>query len=189
MLTARARVAVAPLAGGAHGACRDAIRTGGIAPARVDRDRHSCRALAEPRRGRIPAGAGSPGSSAMSRPFRLALPSKGRMHAPAVELARAAGVEVEVNGRALYQHCSQWDIEVLFARSDDVPAWAADGAVETAVAGRNQLIESSTDALELLPLGFGRCRLELAVANASPVRRAADLNGARAGTRAPPPTP
>ena len=73
----------------------------------------------------------------MSRPFRLALPSKGRMHAPAVELARAAGVEVEVNGRALYQHCSQWDIEVLFARSDDIPAWAADGAVETAVAGRN----------------------------------------------------
>ena len=40
----------------------------------------------------------------MSRPFRLALPSKGRMHAPAVELARAAGVEVELNGRALYQH-------------------------------------------------------------------------------------
>ena len=113
----------------------------------------------------------------MSRPFRLALPSKGRMHAPAVELARAAGVEVEANGRALYQHCSQWDIEVLFARSDDIPAWAADGAVETAVAGRNQLIESGTDALELLPLGFGRCRLELAVANASPVQGAADLDG------------
>jgi len=121
----------------------------------------------------------------MSRPFRLALPSKGRMHAPAVELARAAGVEVEVNGRALYQHCSQWDIEVLFARSDDIPAWAADGAVETAVAGRNQLIESGTDALELLPLGFGRCRLELAVANASPVQRAADLDGCRVATAYP----
>ena len=121
----------------------------------------------------------------MSRPFRLALPSKGRMHAPAVELARAAGVEVEANGRALYTHCSQWDIEVLFARSDDIPAWAADGAVEAAVAGRNQLIESGSDALELLPLGFGRCRLELAVANASPVQRAGDLDGCRVATAYP----
>ena len=107
----------------------------------------------------------------MSRPFRLALPSKGRLHAPAVALARDAGIEVEMNGRALYSHCSQWDIEVLFARSDDIPTWADDGAVEAAVAGRNQLAEAGSRAGELLPLGFGRCRLELAVANASPVRR------------------
>ena len=65
----------------------------------------------------------------MSRPFRLALPSKGRMHGPALELARAAGIEVEANGRALYSHCSQWDIEVLFARSDDIPTWAGKTAL------------------------------------------------------------
>jgi ATP phosphoribosyltransferase len=107
------------------------------------------------------------------------------MHGPAVELARAAGVEVEANGRALYTHCSQWDIEVLFARSDDIPAWAADGAVETAIAGRNQLIESGSAAEELLPLGFGRCRLELAVAGDSPTRTAADLAGKRVATAYP----
>src|SRR5438067_2905611 len=121
----------------------------------------------------------------MSRPFRLALPSKGRLHAPAVELARAAGVEVESNGRALYSHCTQWDIEVLFARSDDIPAWVEDGAVETAIAGRNQLIEAGSQARELLPLGFGRCRLELAVANDSPVRAPADLAGGRVATAYP----
>jgi len=121
----------------------------------------------------------------LSRPFRLALPSKGRLHAPAVELARAAGVEVESNGRALYSHCTQWDIEVLFARSDDIPAWAEDGAVETAIAGRNQLIEAGSTAQELLPLGFGRCRLELAVANDSTVRLPADLAGCRVATAYP----
>jgi ATP phosphoribosyltransferase len=121
----------------------------------------------------------------MSRPFRLALPSKGRMHAPAVELARDAGIEVEANGRALYTHCSQWDIEVLFARSDDIPTWAADGAVEAAIAGRNQLIEAGFAGLELLPLGFGKCRLELAVAAGSPVTSAADLAGARVATAYP----
>jgi ATP phosphoribosyltransferase len=121
----------------------------------------------------------------VSRPFRLALPSKGSMHAPAVSLARDAGIEVEANGRALYSHCSQWDIEVLFARSDDIPTWVSDGAVEAAVAGRNQLVEAGSQALELLPLGFGRCRLELAVSNDSPVRTAADLNGCRVATAYP----
>jgi ATP phosphoribosyltransferase len=121
----------------------------------------------------------------VSRPFRLALPSKGRLHAPAVELARAAGIEVEANGRALYAHCSQWDIEVLFARSDDIPTWADDGAVEAAVAGRNQLAEAGSRAGELLPLGFGRCRLELAVEQTSPVQGPADLAGRRVATAYP----
>ena len=121
----------------------------------------------------------------MSRPFRLALPSKGRMHLPAVELARAAGVEVEPNGRALYAHCTQWDIEVLFARSDDIPAWTADGAVDAAVAGRNQLVEACSSARELLPLGFGACRLELAVEHESLVQAPADLAGRRVATAYP----
>src|SRR4029077_10307667 len=99
----------------------------------------------------------------VSGPCRLARPSKGRLHAPAVELARGAGIEVEANGRALYAHCSQWDIEVLFARSDDIPTRADDGAVEAAVAGRNQLAEAGSRAGELLPLGFGHCRLGLGV--------------------------
>ena len=121
----------------------------------------------------------------MTRPFRLALPSKGRMHAPALELARAAGIEVEANGRALYSHCSQWDIEVLFARSDDIPTWAADGAVETAIAGRNQLIEAGAPVEELLPLGFGACRLELAVARDAAIQKPADLDGKRVATAYP----
>ena len=74
---------------------------------------------------------------------------------------------------------------MLFARSDDIPAWVEDGAVETAIAGRNQLIEAGSQARELLPLGFGRCRLELAVANDSPVRAPADLAGGRVATAYP----
>ena len=121
----------------------------------------------------------------MSRPFRLALPSKGRMYEPAARLARECGIEVDTTGRALHTHCPQWDIEVLFARSDDIPVWAQDGAVEAAIAGRNQLIEARSEARELLPLGFGRCTLTLAVAATSPVQRAADLDGTRVATAYP----
>jgi ATP phosphoribosyltransferase len=66
----------------------------------------------------------------MSRRFRLALPSKGRLHDPALDLMRAAGFELEGNGRALYAQCSQWDVEVLFTRAEDMPAWAVEGVVE-----------------------------------------------------------
>ena len=121
----------------------------------------------------------------MTRPFRLALPSKGRLHAPTLELARAAGVEVDVNGRALHAHCSRWDIEVLFARADDIPAWTADGAVDAAVAGRDQIVEAGAQVDELVPLGFGRCALEVAVPAGGRIAAVSELDGGRVATAHP----
>ena len=54
----------------------------------------------------------------MTRPFRLALPSKGRLHAPALELARAAGVEIDVNGRA--HPDIAWSYKAPFAESQKI---------------------------------------------------------------------
>jgi ATP phosphoribosyltransferase len=120
-----------------------------------------------------------------ARPFRLALPSKGRMHAPATELARASGVDVAPDGRALFTHCGQWGIEVLYARSSDIPAWVEDGAVDAAVAGRNQLVESDVDVDVLLALGFGRCRLDVAVDAAGGLSDPRELAGGRVATSYP----
>ncbi len=121
----------------------------------------------------------------MSRRFRLALPSKGRLHEPALDLVRAAGFELEGNGRTLYAHCSQWDVEVLFTRAEDMPAWAADGAVEAAVAGRDQVTESGAGLEELVALGFGRCSLQVAVPAATAITSVSDLDGRRVATSHP----
>jgi ATP phosphoribosyltransferase len=121
----------------------------------------------------------------VSRRFRLALPSKGRLHEPALELVRAAGFELEGNGRALYDHCSQWDVEVLFARAEDMPAWAVDGAVEAAIAGRDQLLEGSSGLEEAVALGFGRCSLQVAVPAGSGAAAVSDLAGRRVATSHP----
>ena len=119
------------------------------------------------------------------RPFRLALPSKGRMHQPALELARAAGVEVDMTGRVLHSHCSQWDIEVLLARSDDIPAWTQDGAVEMAIAGRNQIAEtrSHVDVLATSASVVARCRWPCATTTA--ITLVSQLNGRRIATSHP----
>jgi ATP phosphoribosyltransferase len=121
----------------------------------------------------------------VSRRFRLALPSKGRLHEPALDLVRAAGFELEGNGRALFAHCSQWDVEVLFARAEDMPAWAGDGAIEAAIAGRDQLAEAGAALEELMPLGFGRCSLQVAVPSGNGIAAVSDLDGARIATSHP----
>lgn len=121
----------------------------------------------------------------MTRPFRLALPSKGRLHAPALALARDAGVEVDMSGRSLHSHCSQWDIEVLLARADDIPAWAQDGAVEAAIAGQNQVLEAGAEVDELARLGFGRCSLQVAVRDGAPIESVDQLAGCRIATSHP----
>ena len=120
----------------------------------------------------------------MSRRFRLALPSKGRLHDPVLDLMRGAGFELEGNGRALYAQCSQWDVEVLFTRAEDMPAWAVDGAVEAAVAGRDQVLEGGAGLDELVPLGFGRCSLQVAVP-AEGVTTVEELDGGRVATSHP----
>jgi ATP phosphoribosyltransferase len=121
----------------------------------------------------------------MSRRFRLALPSKGRLHDPVLDLVRAAGFELEGNGRALYAQCSQWDVEVLFTRAEDMPAWAGDGALEAAVAGRDQVLEGGAELEELVPLGFGRCSLQVAVPAGAGIETVAELDGGRVATSHP----
>jgi ATP phosphoribosyltransferase len=120
----------------------------------------------------------------MSRRFRLALPSKGRLHDPVLDLMRGAGFELEGNGRALYAQCSQWDVEVLFTRAEDMPAWAVDGAVEAAVAGRDQVLEGGAGLDELVPLGLGRCSLQVAVPTEG-VATVEELDGGRVATSHP----
>jgi ATP phosphoribosyltransferase len=121
----------------------------------------------------------------VTRRFRLALPSKGRLHEPALDLVRAAGFELEGNGRALFAHCSQWDVEVLFARAEDMPAWAIDGAVEAAIAGRDQVAEGGAGLEELVALGFGRCVLQVAVPSGNGVTSVEHLDGGRVATSHP----
>jgi ATP phosphoribosyltransferase len=120
----------------------------------------------------------------MSRRFRLALPSKGRLHDPVLDVMRGAGFDLEGNGRALYAQCSQWDVEVLFTRTEDMPAWAVDGAVEAAVAGRDQVLEGGAQLDELVPLGLGRCSLQVAVP-AGGAETVEELEGGRVATSHP----
>ena len=120
--------------------------------------------------------------------LRLALPSKGRLAEPATRLLSDAGIQFETTGRTLHAHAHDLDLDLLLARSDDIPVWTAAGDVDLGIAGQNQIVETGADVEPLLELGFGRCRLALAVpagrcrSRRSPTSAAA---ASRPRTRAP----
>jgi ATP phosphoribosyltransferase len=107
------------------------------------------------------------------------------MAEPSWRLFRDAGIPFEPDGRRLRLPLPDHDLEILFARADDIPVWVEDRAVDCGIAGANQIVESGVSVETRLELGFGRCRLALAAPTGSSIRGTADLAGARIATSYP----
>lgn len=122
----------------------------------------------------------------MTAPLRIAVPSKGRLAAATTQLLRDAGIAVPGDDRRLLVPVEEQNMEILLARTDDIPTLIRDGAADIGVAGGNQLLEHGSTGIELLTeLGFGACRLVLAVPNASSITTKEQLTGARIATSHP----
>lgn len=117
---------------------------------------------------------------------RIALPNKGRLSERSLELFEQAGLKAEfTSARALMASMGP-DFQAIFVRAADIPEFVADGAAELGVTGADLVAESDRDVEELLDLGFGRCRLVVAVRDESEVRHPADLQpGIRVATSFP----
>ena len=118
----------------------------------------------------------------MTRRLRLAIPNKGRLVEPTVRLLRDAGLVFEAGERALVARVQNFDLDILFVRTNDIVEFINDGVAELGVTGLDLVAESGTDAPLVRKLGYGRCRLTLAVPNDSPFRAAEDLAGLRVAT-------
>lgn len=111
---------------------------------------------------------------------RVALPNKGRLAEKAMSLLEQAGLKAALRGeRALMADLGQ-DFQALFVRAADIPEYVADGAAELGVTGADLVAEAGREVVDVLDLGFGLCRLAVAVREDAPVRSACELP---AGTR------
>ena len=118
--------------------------------------------------------------------MRIAVPSKGRLREPAIELLHDAGLAPETPGdRALAFPCRNAPVEGLLVRADDIPEYVQDGVVDCGITGIDIVREAGARVTELVKLGFGACSLEAAVPNETPVRTLDDLRGARVATSFP----
>jgi ATP phosphoribosyltransferase len=118
----------------------------------------------------------------MTRRLRLAIPNKGRLVEPTVRLLRDAGLVFEAGERALVARVQNFDLDILFVRTNDVVEFVSDGVAELGVTGLDLVAESGSAVPQLRKLGFGKCRLTIAVPNDSPFRAPEDLAGLRVAT-------
>ena len=119
--------------------------------------------------------------------MRIAVPNKGRLHEPSIDLLERAGLHVQDGAdRKLYAETIDPDVSILYARAADIPEYVADGAAELGITGLDQLRESGVENVtELLDLQFGRCRVVLAVPEGSDIESVEDLAGGKIATEFP----
>ena len=118
--------------------------------------------------------------------MRIAVPNKGRLHEPALELLERAGLHVQDGAdRKLYANTVDPDVSVLFARAADIPEYVGDGAAALGITGLDQARESGSDLVELLDLEFGACRLVLASPEDGGVTSPEELSGGTVATEFP----
>lgn len=94
--------------------------------------------------------------------IRIAVPNKGRLREPTLNLLRKAGLGGEYSGRLLYSQTSNPNIELIFARAMDIPGFVALGAADLGITGHDYVVEAGVEVLELLDLGYGRARIVVA---------------------------
>ena len=95
--------------------------------------------------------------------LRIAVQSKGRLFEDTMSLLQEAGIKVGSSKRTLLVQSSNFPIEVLYLRDDDIPQTVASGVADVGVVGENEFVERNEDADIVKHLGFSKCRLSLAI--------------------------
>ncbi len=117
--------------------------------------------------------------------LRIAVQSKGRLNEDTMNLLAEAGIKVGSSKRTLLVESSNFPIEVLYLRDDDIPQTVADGVADIGIVGENEFVERGFDANVVKRLGFSKCRLSLAIPKAIEYNGLEWFNGKKIATSYP----
>jgi len=95
--------------------------------------------------------------------IRIAIQSKGRLNEKSLELLNAAGVGINENKRQFLTQASNFPLEVLYMRDDDIPQTVFMGVADLGIVGFNEVVERAYDLEISKKLNFGKCRISLAI--------------------------
>lgn len=95
--------------------------------------------------------------------LRIAVQSKGRLLEDTMALLAEADIKLPTSKRTLLTQSSNFPVEVLFLRDDDIPQCVASGVADLGIVGENEFAERNEDAEVVYRLGFSKCRLSLAI--------------------------
>lgn len=117
--------------------------------------------------------------------LRIAIQAKGRLHDDSLELLSEAEISISSSSRTLISRAKGFPIDVLYLRDDDIPQAVAMGVADIGIVGQNEVGEKDEFVEQVMELGFGKCRLSIAVPKHSDYNGPSWLNGKRIATSYP----
>ena len=117
--------------------------------------------------------------------LRIAVQSKGRLFEDTMDLLKETGIKVSSSKRTLLVQSSNFPLEVLFLRDDDIPQTVADGVADVGLVGENEFVERGEKADIVKRLGFSKCRISLAIPKAVDYPGVEWFNGKKIATSYP----
>ena len=117
--------------------------------------------------------------------LKIAIQKSGRLNEKSVELLEHCGLNFENYKSSLISPVSNFPLEILFLRDDDIPEYVQDGIADLGIVGENVINETEVEVAYLQRLGFGKCSLKIAVPNNNSIQFLTDLNGKSIATTYP----
>ena len=119
------------------------------------------------------------------KPLKIAIQKSGRLNEKSVELLKNCGLNFENYKSSLISPVSNFPLEILFLRDDDIPEYVQDGIADLGIVGENVIEETEAEVTYLQRLGFGKCALKIAVPNNNTMHQLSQLNGKSIATTYP----
>ena len=117
--------------------------------------------------------------------LRIAIQTKGRLNEQSIELLHELGIDVDAAKRKFLSKVANFPIEVLYLRDDDIPQVVANGTAALGIVGLNEVAERGCDVEVVTKLGFGGCRISLAIPKADEYNGVKYFQGKRIATSYP----
>ncbi|MFN5362605.1 MAG: ATP phosphoribosyltransferase [Bacteroidota bacterium] len=115
----------------------------------------------------------------------LAIQKSGRLHEDSMRLLKECGIDMSNGVNKLKADASNFPLELYFLRDDDIPQYVEDNVADIGFVGENVVQEKKKQVVSCEPLGFGKCRLSIAVKKGDPFHSLSDLAGKKIATSYP----
>jgi ATP phosphoribosyltransferase len=117
--------------------------------------------------------------------LKIAVQTKGRLNEDSIKLIDEAGIKLPLSSRKLISAATNFPLEALFLRDDDIPQAVAMGVADIGIVGENEMLEKKENVVVAKRLGFSKCRLSLAIPKDDVYQGVEYFNGKKIATSYP----
>lgn len=114
--------------------------------------------------------------------LKIAIQKSGRLNEDSIKILKEAGIEFNNGLNKLKAEAVNFPLEVFFLRDDDIPQYIEDGIADIGIVGENVVLEKNKEVKIVDRLGFGKCRLSIAIPKNQKYKGIQDLEGKRIAT-------